>query len=278
MQIRWRRVRALVRASHPEVCATIALIIFFLALMHDVRGLHLVLLTVGAFAGQLSIGWSNDLFDADRDAAAGRQDKPVARGDISRRAVAAAAVTAFVVGGLLCLVVAPLAAAVNLVVVVPGWLYNAGLKSTPASGVMYVLGFGSIPQFAASASPVHPRAAAWETVAAALLGLGGHFANALPDLALDRKVGVGGLPQRVAASFGERAVRLTAFALLLAASCVIVFAPHGPGGALPAVGLAVAVSLAGVALRGSGRLPFIAALAVAGVDVGLFALREAAWP
>jgi 4-hydroxybenzoate polyprenyltransferase len=278
MPIRCRRVRALVRASHPEVCTTLTLIIFFLALTHDVRGLPLVLLTAGAFAGQLSIGWSNDLFDAERDAAAGRWDKPLATGSIGRRAVAVAAVTAFVFGGSLCLAVTPLAAAVNLVVVIPGWLYNAGLKSTLASGLMYILGFGAMPQFSASASPGHPLAAVWETAAAALLGVGGHFANTLPDLALDRAVGVGGLPQRVAAAVGERAVRLTAFALLVAASCVIVFTPHGPGGPLPVAGLTIAVSLGVVALLGSGRLPFIAALAVAAVDVGLFALRETAWP
>jgi hypothetical protein len=59
---------------------------------------------------------------------------------------------------------------------------------------------------------------------------------------------------------------------------VIVFTPHGPGGPLPVAGLTIAVLLGVVALLGSGRLPFIAALAVAAVDVGLFALRETAWP
>jgi 4-hydroxybenzoate polyprenyltransferase len=275
MPPRYRRARALVRASHPEVCLTLALIICLLGLAHDVRGTLLVLLTVAALAGQLSIGWSNDLFDAKRDAAAGRRDKPVAAGEIGRRAVAVAAATAFVVGELLCVAITPLTAAVNLVVVVPGWLYNVGLKATPASGLMYVLGFGAMPAFAASANSSDPTAAPWEIAAAALLGLGGHFANTLPDLALDRAVGVGGLPQRVAAAFGQQAARLTAFALLIAASFVIVFTPPGASG-LPAVaGLAIAVSLGVVALLGSGRLPFIAVLAVAAVDVGLFAARAA---
>ena len=40
------------------------------------------------------------------------------------------------------------------------------------------------------------------TVAAALIGLGAHFANVLPDLAGDRATGVVGLPQRVAAGRG----------------------------------------------------------------------------
>jgi 4-hydroxybenzoate polyprenyltransferase len=50
------------------------------------RGDGLLLVTLAVAAGLLSIGWSNDAFDARRDAAAGRTDKPIPMGGISRRA------------------------------------------------------------------------------------------------------------------------------------------------------------------------------------------------
>ena len=108
-------------------------------------------------------------------------------------------------------------------------------------------------------------------MAAALLGLGAHFANVLPDLAADRAAGVGGLPQRVAAGRGgPTAVRLTAIVLLLAASALIVLAPGGPYHWPALIGLGAAAVLAVIGLRGSGRVPFYAALAIAALDVALF--------
>jgi 1,4-dihydroxy-2-naphthoate octaprenyltransferase len=140
--------------------------------------------------------------------------------------------------------------------------------------VMYVIGFGLIPALAASTNAAHPNAKPWALAAAALLGVGGHFANVLPDLDSDQATGVRGLPQRIATSFGRTAMRLTAFALLLAASCVIVFVPPGPRGWLSLAGLVAAAVFVVVGLRGAGRIPFYAALGVAGIDVILFALRE----
>ena len=75
-----------------------------------------------------------------------------------------------------------------------GWAYNLGLKSSLTSGALYLLGFGLLPAYAASTLPGEP-APRWPiTVAAALIGLGAHFANVLPDLAGDRATGVVGLP------------------------------------------------------------------------------------
>ena len=48
------------------------------------------------FTGQLSIGWSNDAIDAERDARAARSDKPVASGEVPRRTVALAGLAALV--------------------------------------------------------------------------------------------------------------------------------------------------------------------------------------
>jgi 4-hydroxybenzoate polyprenyltransferase len=135
-----------------------------------------------------------------------------------------------------------------------------------------VVGFGLIPAIAASVVPGGPPAPAWMLAAAALLGLGGHFANVLPDLEGDRVAGVGGLPQRVAAApRGPVAVRVIAFVLLLGATVLIAVAAGPDRGTRPVVlaGLAVAGLLGVVGATAKGRLPFYAALGIAGLDTVL---------
>jgi 4-hydroxybenzoate polyprenyltransferase len=236
------------------------------------RGTGPVLVAPAVLAGQLSIGWSNDAFDARRDAASGRADKPVPAGAVSLRAVALAAAAALTVSVALCWAIGAAAGIINLVMMAAGWAYNAGLKSTLASGLTYIVGFGLIPAFAASTAPGHPAPRPWVTAAAALLGLGAHFANVLPDLAGDAATGVRGLPQRVAARAGPAAARLAALVLLLLASVVLVLAA-GPGHRGVALGgLGAAALLAAVGAAGSGRLPFLAAIGIAAIDVALFAI------
>ncbi|HMD22784.1 MAG TPA: hypothetical protein VKH61_01705, partial [Streptosporangiaceae bacterium] len=150
-----------------------------------------------------------------------------------------------------------------------GWGYNLGLKSSLASGVMYLLGFGLLPTYAASTLPGHPAARWPVTVAAALLGLGAHFANVLPDLAVDKATGVDGLPQRVAALWGPGAVRAVALALLLMASVLLLLGATRRWVAIP--GLIAALLLAVASARGTGRVPFLAAIGIAAVDIAVFA-------
>jgi 4-hydroxybenzoate polyprenyltransferase len=230
-----------------------------------------VLLAPAVLAGQLSIGWSNDAFDAGRDAVAGRADKPIAAGAVSRRAVGIAAGSALAASLILSFVIGEVAGILNAVMMAAGWVYNAGLKATLASGLTYIVGFGLIPAFAASTLPGHPAARPWTIAAAAAVGLGGHFANVLPDLAGDEAAGVRGLPQRLAVRSGPLAVRLVALALLLLASAFLV-ADSGPSHRWVAIaGLAVAAVLAAIGARAPGRWPFVAAIGIAAIDVALFA-------
>src|ERR1700728_3885680 len=85
--------------------------------------------------------------------------------------------------------------AIDAAMTAVAWSYNLGLKSTIWSGASYAVAFGLLPSFSASALPGHPLARWPVTIAAALLGLGAHFANVLPDLADDARNGVRGLPQ-----------------------------------------------------------------------------------
>jgi 4-hydroxybenzoate polyprenyltransferase len=265
------RARALIIAGHPGPCLAITAMATLLAAQAAPHGAGPVLTAPAMLAGQLSVGWSNDAFDADRDAAAGRTDKPVATGDISKRAVWTAAGTALAAALAMSLAISTATLVINAVIIGAAWAYNAGLKSTMASGLMYIAGFGPIPAYATSTLPGHPLPRLEVTAAAAAIGLGAHFANVLPDLAADRATGVRGLPQRVAGRWGPGAVRGTAITLLLSASVLLLVAAR-PGRRLVAVaGLAAAMLLAVIGARGSGRLPFLAAIGIAAVDVVLFA-------
>jgi 4-hydroxybenzoate polyprenyltransferase len=262
------RVQALIITSHPGPSVAITVLTTVLAVQAAPHGIGPVLTAPALLAGQLSIGWSNDACDAARDAAAGRTDKPLARGDISAGSVWIAAVVAAVAGLVTALVIGPLTAVLYALVTAAGWAYNLGLKSTLWSGVMYLLGFGPLPAYAASTLPGHPVPRWPVSFAAALLGLGAHFANVLPDLAADRATGVGGLPQRVAARFGPGSVRAVALVLLLAASVLLLLGATRLWVAIP--GLIAALVLAALSARGTGRVPFLAAIGIAAVDILLF--------
>ncbi len=267
-------MQALIITSHPGPSLAITALTTLLAAQAAPHGVGPALTAPALLAGQLSIGWSNDACDAARDAAAGRADKPLARGDIDAAAVWAAAAAAAAAGLALALVIGPLTAGIYALMVAAGWAYNLGLKSSLASGVMYLLGFGLLPAYAASTLPGHPAPRWPVTFAAALLGLGAHFANVLPDLAADKATGVGGLPQRVAAAWGPAAVRAVALVLLLTASVLLLLGATRRWVAVPAL---VAALLLGVtSARGSGRVPFLAAIGIAAVDIVLFTAGGAA--
>jgi 4-hydroxybenzoate polyprenyltransferase len=266
---------ALVRAAHPGPCLVITAIITALAGKAGARPAILALLAFAVLASQFSVGWSNDAFDAAHDRAAGRSDKPIAAGQLTRRAVAVAAGVAVVVGPAAGFLVGTRTGALNLLMTAAAWAYNAGLKSTLWSGVMYVVGFAPVPAVAASAAHA---ATNWLAVAAAgTLGLGGHFTNVLADLDADLATGVRGLPQRIAAAAGPTAVRIVGLVLLVGASVMAAFAGIGNFrvtrlGAPALIGLAVVAGLAVVGLVGRGRAPFRAALGIALVDVALLVL------
>lgn len=270
------RVRALVVASHPGPCLAITALATLLAAQAAPHGAGPVLTAPAMLAGQFSVGWSNDALDSERDAAARRSDKPIAAGQISKRAVWVAAIVSLVAALAMSLAIGPATLAVNALIIAAAWAYNLGLKSTLASGLMYIAGFGPIPAYATSTLPGHPLPRWWVTAAAAAIGLGAHFANVLPDLAGDHAAGVRGLPQRVAARWGSGAVRAVAITLLLGASAALLVAASPARQWIAIAGLAVSCVLAVVCARGGGRVPFLAAIGMAAVDVAMFAAGAAA--
>jgi 4-hydroxybenzoate polyprenyltransferase len=266
------RVRALVIASHPGPSLAITAMATVLAAEAAPHGFGPVLVAPAMLAGQLSVGWSNDACDAARDVAAGRTDKPVARGEVTVASLWVAAVVSVLAALAMSAAISLVTLGINALLIGAGWAYNLGLKSTPWSGVMFLLGFGPLPAYAASTLPGQPTPRFWVCVAAALVGLGAHFANVLPDLAADLRSGVRGLPQLVAARGGPGAARAAALVLLLSASALLV-AEASPARRWVAVtGLCCSCVLAVACALGNGRTPFRAALAIAGADVAVFVL------
>jgi 4-hydroxybenzoate polyprenyltransferase len=244
---------------------------FALTLKAAPHGTAPALIAASILAGQLSVGWSNDAIDADRDTAAGRADKPLAAGLLSRRLTWTAAIIALVIALTVPLAISPATALISAVTLVAAWAYNAGLKATLASGLPYVVAFGLLPAIATSTVGAHRLPHWWIIAIAAALGLGAHFANVLPDLASDRATGVNGLPQRIARQHGERAVRAIAVALLLAATIALAVTASPGRRWIAGAGVAAAVVLAAFSARGRGRVPFFTAMGIAGVDVLMFA-------
>src|ERR1700723_2838269 len=78
---------ALLRASHPEPTVMVTALAVALAIGTGRSGVGVLFVGAAVLAGQLSVGWHNDGRDALRARAAGRSDKPVVAGDISRRTV-----------------------------------------------------------------------------------------------------------------------------------------------------------------------------------------------
>jgi 4-hydroxybenzoate polyprenyltransferase len=261
----------LLKASHPAPAAAVTALTALLAIAagHDfVTGL---LVTAAVGAGQLSIGWSNDLIDAARDRKVGRLDKPIARGEISAGLVRRAVAVALILCVVLSLACGLAAAVVNLVLGVgSGWAYNLYFKRTLWSALPYAVCFGTLPAVVTLALPVPELPAPWTFAAGALLGVGAHLLNALPDLADDASTGVHALPHQL----GERRVRVLAPLVLLVASCVVVFGPGTPDSPAPWVALGACVVLAVVSVTSRGRTPFLAAIGIALVDVVSLGVRS----
>ncbi|MFD6090912.1 UbiA family prenyltransferase [Oerskovia sp. NPDC060338] len=259
-------LRGLALASHagPTVVVTV-LAGFFAAGVGSGAGTT-ALVTAAVLSGQLSVGWSNDWLDARRDRAVDRADKPVVAGLVSVRQVHAAALGAAAACVVLSLATGLVAGLVHLVAVASAWSYNAWLKSTVWSWAPYAISFGLLPLFVVLASPGDRVAAPWAMTATALLGVGAHVANTLPDLEDDRATGVRGLPHRL----GRTGASVLAPAVLVTAVGVVVLGPPGPPTAVAwaagTVAVVLAVSAGVVAVRRTtSRLPFALSMAVAAV-------------
>ena len=259
-----RRRRVLVAlwgSTHPGPTLVVTVLAAALALASGAETWRIALLAVAVLAGQLSVGISNDALDADRDRAVGREDKPIAAGEISSRTAWTAALACLALALLLS---APLGVgllAAHAVFLASAWSYNVGLKASAASILPFILGFGIFPSFATLSVPEPQVAAPWAWIAGGALGAAVHLTNVLPDLDDDARTGIRGLPHRIG---GRTSAALAAAAVLVGAAAVTA----GPAGGqliqipalswvfLGAVVVVVMVTLGLVRTGRSGRVLF----------------------
>jgi 4-hydroxybenzoate polyprenyltransferase len=272
-----RGARTLVAASHPLPSAAVTAFAVAVSAAAGRSAGGVLLTGLAVLTGQLSIGWSNDLLDRSRDLAAGRSDKPLATGAADPRTVWRATWLALVACVPMSLANGLLAGTVHLVAVSGGWAYNLGLKRTWASPVPYAVSFALLTCFVTLGLDGSPWPPPWAVAAGALLGVGAHFLNVVPDVADDLADGVRGLPQRI----GARASAVTGAVLMAAAAVLAVTGPDGPVPWWAWVGLGAALATAtGAAVAGSrprarASAPFLLAVATAGVTVLLVIGRAA---
>lgn len=258
----------MLRASHlgPTVFVTLLSTLLAVAVGQSAMGVALVLVTV--LSGQLSIGWSNDWLDAERDESAGRREKPIVSLVVSTTRVRNGAFVALAMTIPLSFANGVWAGLAHLGLVGSGWIYNLGVKATLWSWLPYAVGFGLLPAFITLGLPAQPWPPAWVVVVGGLLGVGAHFANVLPDIDDDLSHGIRGLPQRM----GRTAAGATALVVLMAASVIVLLVPAGRPTVTALIGALAVMGISGFgawSLRPEGRseVVFPAALGVALIDV-----------
>lgn len=169
-----------------------------------------VLVILASAAGQATVGWTNDVHDAEADRAAGRGTKPTVRGDIRPEDLRIPIlVSATLTIPLSFLAAGWLGGAAHIAAVASALVYNFFLARTVWSWVPYAVSFALMPLFIAQASSPTLWPSFPVVLLSVLVGVTAHLLNAIPDIGIDRETGWGGL----AVSFGKRRSIVLAVAL-----------------------------------------------------------------
>jgi 4-hydroxybenzoate polyprenyltransferase len=158
----------------------------------------LALLLVIEVCRQFSISAYNDYFDRYSDA--GRSEKPVATGEI-RPQVAWGIGAAFGVASLVLAATLGLPLlALTAIGLAGGLLYDVGLKYTALSWLPFAVAFPTLPLWAwVGVHPAgdFPARLWWVAPVGAVLAIGIHMADTMPDLVSDHAAGVRGIAHRL---------------------------------------------------------------------------------
>lgn len=234
-------LRGFIQASHAAPTAVVTIVVGLLAAGLGWSGWSLAGVFVAVLIGQLSVGWSNDAFDAPLDARSQRRDKPTVALGISPRALWVAAVVALVTSCVLSwLVAGVIGGSWHVFALIMAWLYNTVLSRTWWSWLPYALAFGSIPAFLTYGLNGQPPAM-WLTAVCAIVGMSAHVANALPDLEMDRQAEVKGF----VTSVGKVGATWLCWILLTVGSLILAVESSSVSAWFP---LAIGITLAGAAL------------------------------
>lgn len=194
MSSRKNRWRAFLAATHFPQALAMVLLTTIATLAFGGSWLAIALVFLASAAGQATVGWTNDVHDAEADRAAGRTNKPTVRGDLRPEDLR----VPILVSATLTIPLSFAAAgwtggAAHIVAVASALVYNFLLARTAWSWLPYAVSFALMPVFIAQA--VSPML--WPPLAvivlSVLVGVIAHVFNAIPDIDIDRDSGWGGL-------------------------------------------------------------------------------------
>ncbi len=263
----WRLLHPL-----PSLMTVVASGAFILLAAHGLPGLgtlgYLLLIET---CRQFSISAFNDYFDRDMDR--GRPEKPVASGVVGARMALLVGAFFGLVSLLLSLPFGLWLTLLTAIGLAGGLLYDAGLKYTAFSWLPFCIAFPTLPLWAWVG--VHPDgnlpgSLLWVVPVAAVMTLGIHLADTIPDLEKDTAAGAMGLAHRLGM---RRSVALcwTAFGLALAMTLALSpFVVYRLEWYLPGLAAGMILMTSGIALYmlDSSRLKVMALL----MEMGALAL------
>lgn len=205
-------MKPLLKASHFGPTVIVVSVTYLLALS-QYSALSSLQIAVAIFAGQLVVGWSNDLMDYDLDKAAGREKKPLVSGELKVATLKKAIPVALLLAAALSFL-SPLGVKgtlIHLLGLLSALAYNFKLKATVFSPLPYAISFGGLPWAVYLSNGEIPPL--WLFLGFILISVAFHFLNVVKDLSWDIQQGVLGLPQR----FGRTKSITVALVLVLLA-------------------------------------------------------------
>jgi len=209
---------AYLRAAHfgPTLIVTTTTFLLALSQYSIIEALRVA---IAIFAGQLVIGWSNDLIDAPLDIAAQRANKPIVTKEINPDLLRKSIVFALLAALFLSLI-SPLGligTLIHFLGLLSATLYNLKLKSTILSPLPFIVSFGALPW--AIYLPTGNKPPLWLFIDFMLISVAFHFFNVLKDFQWDINQGVLGLPQRL----GRNVSLVVSISLVISAILVLIF-------------------------------------------------------
>ena len=267
------RAIGLLKSTHPIPSFAVTSFTVLLAIGYGISIEKLVLVGLGMLFQQFSVGLSNDWLDYERDKIVGRNDKPTVRFEVSAKLVRNASLVSAVIALVFAMSLGWEVLLTMVAMLVVGWSYNLGLKSNALSALPYAVGFGIVPVFVTLSLSIPQLPLWWVMLAAGLLGVAAHFANALPDLMDDRETGVRALPHML----GQRISALAISGAAALASLLVVTQSASLNPTLAWLGFCLTMSLviaaSVLALRPKPpRVIFHLLIAAAFVNVALLVL------
>ena len=210
------RLKSLLVASHFGPTVLVVTITFCIALS-QFSFLETFQISLAIFAGQLVVGWSNEVIDYPLDLAAHRMKKPLVSGSL-QVSMLKKLIPLALIAAILLSFFSPfdlIGTLIHLFGILSATLYNLKLKSTVFSPIPYLVSFSALPWAIFLAAGERPPT--WLYLSLALFTAAFHFLNVLKDLDSDINQGVLGLPQRI----GKKGSAIIAAALAILGVFVI---------------------------------------------------------